>query len=232
MIIEGRNSVLEALKAGKTFNKLLVAKNSNVENIVSLAREKGVRVDFVDKKVLDKTTTNNHQGVVGYITDFEYTPLDKLLSKENLFLVLLDGIEDPHNLGSIIRVCECAGVDGVIIERNRACAVTDTVVKVSAGAISHMPVARVTNLNSTIDDLKKRGVWCYACEAGDKSMYQVDLKGSIALVIGSEGKGVSRLTREKCDETISIPMFGKVNSLNASTAAAVAIYEAIRQRNN
>lgn len=236
MIIEGRNSVYEALNSKVTFNKLMISKTAPAQDIIDMARQRGIKVDFVDKKVLDKEShTNNHQGMIAYVTDFQYCDVEDILESANkkgkdAFIVLLDGIEDPHNLGSIIRVCECAGVDGVIIEKQRACPVNETVVKVSAGAITHMKIARVPNLNSVIKMLKDNNIWVYGCELGGKDVYSCKLTGPIALVIGSEGNGIGRLTRELCDEVVTLPMFGKVNSLNASTATSVFVYEVVRQR--
>ena len=235
MIIEGKNSVYEALRGDVTFNKLLISNTTGANNIVALAKEKGVKVEFVDRKIVDKYSNGNCQGVIGFVTDYKYYSVEDILDvakikgKDN-FIVLLDGIEDPHNLGSIIRVCECAGVDGIIIEEKRACAVTDTVVRVSAGAVNHTKIARVTNLNNTIRMLKEKNIWVYGCELGGQDVYQSNLTGNIAIVIGSEGKGIGKLTRELCDEIVTLPMFGKVNSLNASTATSVVVFEAVRQR--
>lgn len=234
MIIEGKNSVTEALNSDVTFNKLYINKNLQIPKITLLAKQRNVRVDFVDKAILDKiSVTKNHQGVIAEISDFEYASLDSILQKtkeKDGFLVLLDGIEDPHNLGSIVRVCEGAGVDAIVIEKQRACPVNETVVRVSAGAIAHMDIARVTNLNSTIKELKDNGYWIFGCELGGKDLFKSNLKGKLALIIGSEGKGIGSLTKSLCDEIITLPMFGKVNSLNASTATSVFVYEVIRQR--
>ena len=238
MIIEGKNSVLEALKSNLTVNKLMVQNNlnDNMSNqIIKLAKDKGIRIDFVPKEVLDKKCSNRHQGFVCDTTEFKYGEVEDILNKastnnEDPFIVILDGIEDPHNFGAIIRTCECAGVHGIIIPEHRACAVNDTVVKTSAGATANMVIARVGNINNTIDILKKLGVWVYCLETGGEEMTQTNLKGSVAIVVGSEGKGVSRLTREKCDGTVSIKLKGKINSLNASVATAVVVYEIVRQR--
>lgn len=238
MIIEGKNSVLEALKNDLTINKLMVQKNlnDNMSNqIIKLAKDKGIRIDFVSKEVLDKKTTARHQGFICDTTDFNYVEVYDILKKaeslnEDPFIVILDGIEDPHNFGAIIRTCECAGVHGIIIPEHRACAVNDTVVKTSAGATANMLIARVGNLNNTIDYLKKENIWVYCLETGGDEMTKSKLTGAIAIVVGSEGKGVSRLTREKCDSTVSIKLKGKVNSLNASVATAIMVYEIVRQR--
>lgn len=238
MIIEGKNAVLEALKNDVTINKLSVQKNltDNMSNqIIKMAKDKGIRIDFVEKSVLDKKSKNKHQGFVCDTTDFEYCDIQDIFDlaenrNEQPFFVVLDGIEDPHNFGAIIRTCECAGVHGIIIPEHRAVAVNDTVVKTSAGATANMLIAREKNLNNTIDYLKKQGVWVYALETGGKEMTHMNLQGAIAVVVGSEGRGVSKLTREKCDDTISIKLRGKVNSLNASVATAVVVYEIVRQR--
>ena len=238
MIIEGKNSVLEALKSNITINKLMVQNNLNdstSNQIIKLAKDKGIRIDFVNKEVLDKKCSSRHQGFVCDTTDFKYGSIDDIFDKaeslgEDPFIIMLDGIEDPHNFGAIIRTCECAGVHGIIIPEHRACAVNDTVVKTSAGATANMTIARVGNLNYTIDKLKERGVWIYCLETGGDELTKTNLKGSIAIVVGSEGKGVSRLTKEKCDGIVSIKLRGKVNSLNASVATAIAVYEVVRQR--
>ncbi len=238
MIIEGKNAVLEALKNDLTINKLMVQNNlsDNASNqIIKLAKDKGVRIDFVSKDVLDKKTNNRHQGFICDTTDFKYGEVEDILAKaksvnEDPFIVILDGIEDPHNFGAIIRTAECAGVHGIIIPEHRACAVNDTVVKTSAGATANTIIARVGNINRCIEELKKQGVWIYCLETGGKEMTTANLKGSIAIVVGSEGKGVSKLTRELCDDVVSIKLKGKVNSLNASVATAVVVYEILRQR--
>lgn len=238
MIIEGKNSVFEALKSNLTINKLMVQNNlnDNMSNqIIKLAKEKGIRIDFVSKDVLDKKSTNRHQGFVCDTTDFKYGEVEDILNKasqkqEDPFIVILDGIEDPHNFGAIIRTCECAGVHGIIIPEHRACAVNDTVVKTSAGATANTIIARVGNINNIIEILQKQGVWVYALETGGEEMTKTNLKGAIAVVVGSEGKGVSRLTKEKCDGIVSIKLKGEINSLNASVATAVVVYEIVRQR--
>ena len=238
MIIYGKNSVLEALKSELTINKLMVQNNLNdnmSNSIIKIAKDKGIRINFVSKDVLDKKCQGRHQGFVCDTTEFEYGEVDEILNcakklNQPPFIVILDGIEDPHNFGAIIRTCECAGVHGIIIPEHRACAVNDTVVKTSAGATANMIIARVTNINNTIEVLKKQGIWVYCLETGGKMLTQTNLTGPVAIVVGSEGKGVSRLTREKCDETISIKLNGKINSLNASVATAITVYEIVRQR--
>ena len=238
MIIEGKNSVFEALKSGLTINKLMVQNNlnDNMSNqIIKMAKDKGIRIDFVNKDVLDKKCSNRHQGFICDTTDFKYGEVEDILNKaeslnEDAFIVILDGIEDPHNFGAIIRTCECAGVHGIIIPEHRACAVNDTVVKTSAGATANVIIARVGNLNNIIEILQKEGIWVFGLEVGGRELTKANLKGKIALVIGSEGKGISRLTKEKCDDIITIKQKGQINSLNASVATAVAVYEVVRQR--
>ena len=238
MIIEGKNSVFEAIKNGLTINKMIVQNNltDNMSNeIIKMAKEKGIRIDFVSREVLDKKTSNRHQGFLCEVTDFKYAEVEDILNKakqkcEDPFILLLDGIEDPHNFGALIRTAECAGVHGIIIPEHRATPVNDTVVKTSAGATSNMLIARVGNLNNTIDILKKENIWVYCLEVGGQELTSTNLKGAIALVVGSEGNGVSRLTKEKCDDVVSIKLKGSINSLNASVAGAIAMYEVVRQR--
>lgn len=238
MIIEGKNSVFEAIKNGLTINKMIVQNNltDNMSNeIIKMAKEKGIRIDFVSREVLDKKTSNRHQGFLCEVTDFKYAEVEDILNKakqkcEDPFILLLDGIEDPHNFGALIRTAECAGVHGIIIPEHRATPVNDTVVKTSAGATSNMLIARVGNLNNTIDILKKGNIWVYCLEVGGQELTSTNLKGAIALVVGSEGNGVSRLTKEKCDDVVSIKLKGSINSLNASVAGAIAMYEVVRQR--
>ena len=228
MIITGKNSVLESLRSGKTFNKIQIAKGSFGNNeILTLAKERGIKLEFVDRNIMDKKFKNN-QGVIADITDFTYSEPDEIIQNANL-VVVLDGIEDPHNLGAIIRSCECAGVDGVFIPKHRAVAVNDTVIKTSAGAVSNVKVAKVTNLNQLLEQLKNDGFWVYGCETGGTDLYSTKLTGKTALVIGSEGRGISKLTLSKCDEIISIPLLGKINSLNASVACSIVLFEYVRQ---
>ena len=239
MKIEGRNSINEALTAGTTIDRLVVAadvKDAAGNRIIAKAREMGVKIQFLDRKILDKESMGgNHQGFIAMTTEFKYCEVDDIFayaeSKDELpLIIILDGVEDPHNLGSVLRVAECGGAHGVIIGRHRAVSVNETVIKVSAGAAEHMRVARVTNINDTIEDLKKRGVWVMAADLNGQDIYKTDLKGALAIVIGGEGAGVKRLTREKCDGVVTLPVFGKVNSLNASVACGVVLYEVIRQR--
>lgn len=232
MKIEGRNCVYEALTSDTvTVNSIMVAKGDNGK-IVRLAKQKGVKITFVDKSVLDKESIEGkHQGYIADVVDFEYCDVEDILaSSEQPFIVILDNINDPHNFGSIIRVCECAGVDGIIIGKMRQVAVTDTVVKTSAGAFAHMKIARVTNINNTIKQLQDAGVWVYALDMDGDEITKTNLTGAVALVVGSEGFGVSQLTRKCCDGVVSMKLNGKVNSLNASVACGVAVYEVVRQR--
>ncbi len=236
MKTEGRNAVIELLKTDKNIDKLLIEKNpqGSLKSIFAEARKKNVRVQFVERKVLDKQSEEGrHQGVIAFTTDFVYSTLEDIISckRENGgFIVLCDGIEDVHNLGSIIRVAECAGADGVIIPSTNSASVTEAVIRISAGAANHVKVAKVNSLNRAIDELKKNGYWLYALEADGDDIYSADLTGNIAIVVGGEDRGVRRLTREKCDFTLSIPLKGKVNSLNASVAFGIAAYEAVRKR--
>ena len=235
MKTEGRNAVFELLKTEKNIDKILIEKNpqGSLTKIFADARKKGVRVQFVDKKVLDKEIIEvRHQGVVAFSTDYEYAPLEEILSSANGngLVVVCDGIEDVHNLGSIIRVAECAGANGVIIPANKSASVTEAVIRISAGAAEHIKVAKVNSLTRTVEELKKAGYWLYALEADGEDIYKSDLSGNVALVIGGEDSGVRRIIREKCDYTLALPLHGKVNSLNASVALGVAVYEVIRRR--
>lgn len=223
--------MLEALRSGATVNTLMCEKGKN-DTITALARQSGVKIQYVDKSVLDKESLEGkHQGYIADVTEFVYCDVDDILAQsEHPFVVVLDGINDPHNFGSIIRVCECAGVDGIIIGKNRQVAVTDTVARCSAGAVSHVKIARVTNVNNAIKQLQQAGVWVYACDMDGEEITTVNLKGSVALVIGGEGSGVGKLTRDLCDGVVSLKLKGKVNSLNASVACGIAVYEVLRQR--
>ncbi len=236
MIVEGINVVNELLKSNTKIEKILAedCNNLDIKKILDVAKEKHVKVEVLAKKDLDKIRPSV-QGVLAFVPNFKYVEIDDILNlakqrEQKPFVVILDGILDPHNLGAIIRTCECAGVHGVIIPENRACDITETVFKTSAGAVVHIPICKVTNLNRTIKQLKDEGLWIYALEAGNKKIYKADFTYPTALVIGGEGKGVSRLVKENVDEILSLDMFGKVNSLNASNAAAIGIYEVVRQR--
>lgn len=239
MKIEGRNAVGEAIRSGKTIDRLLVQKglrDAAANKIIEDAKSRGIKIFFRDKEALDRESVQKrHQGFLAEITDFDYCELGDILKLaedkgEEPFVLLLDGVEDPHNLGSILRVAECAGVHGVVIPRHRSVSVNETVIKVSAGAASHVLVAKVTNINDAIDELKAANVWVYAADMDGEKVYDTDLTGAVAFVIGGEGQGVKRLTRSKCDGAVAIPMRGKVNSLNASVAAGVVVFERQRQQ--
>lgn len=239
-IIEGRNAVLEAMRSGRTIDRLLIqsgCQDGPVQTIKREAAKRGTVVDYVQRERLDQISqTGHHQGVIAYAAAYEYTEVEDILAKarekgEAPFLFLLDNIEDPHNLGAIIRTANLAGAHGVIIPKRRAVGLTATVARTSAGALNYTPVARVTNLGNTIDELKKEGIWFVCADMGAEVMYRQNLTGPIGLVIGNEGEGVSRLVKEKCDFTASIPMQGNIDSLNASVAAGVLAYEIVRQRN-
>ena len=238
--LEGRNAVLEVLKSGRDIEKIIVQKGNvegTIRRIVGIAKEKGVVVQEVVKQKLDEMSqTKNHQGVIAIVSEHEYADVEDIINSaeskgEKPFIIILDNITDPHNLGAIIRTAECAGAHGVIIPKRRSVGLTAVVGKTSAGAIEYMPVARVTNIARTIDDLKSRGIWVACADMGGDDYFDASLDGALALVIGSEGEGVSRLVKEKCDFTVSIPMYGKISSLNASVAAALLMDEAVRQRN-
>lgn len=238
MKIEGKNSVLEALRKNLTINVIFVDKNfaHRKDEIISLASQKKIKIDFLPKQVLDKkSATSHHQGYIAEAVDFDYCEICDILAvakekNEEPFVVLLDGIEDPHNLGAIIRSCECAGVHGIIIPKNRACLVNETVIKTSAGAIVNMKIAREANLKNAIEKLKKQGLWIYAAELGGKNIYKQKLLGPIGIVIGSEGKGTSPSLKACCDGVITLPLMGQVNSLNASVACGIVVFEVLRQR--
>lgn len=236
-IIVGRNPVTEALKSGREIDKLLVsATEGSMIKILAQAKEKGIPVMKVEKAALDRIATGQaHQGVAAYISPYEYAELDDIFAKadeagEEPFIIILDNLEDPHNLGAIMRTAECAGAHGIIIPKRRACGLTDVVAKASAGAIEYMPCVKVTNIAQTVEELKERGIWVAACDMGGQEYYKADLTGKLAVVVGSEGFGISKLVREKCDFVVSMPMLGKITSLNASNAAAVIIYEVRKQR--
>lgn len=239
MNIEGRNAVIEAFRSGKTVDKLYIldgCQDGPVMTIKREAKKHDTMVKYVTKERLDQMSqTGKHQGVIAVIAAYDYAEVEDILQKardkgEAPFIFLLDNIEDPHNLGAIIRTANLAGAHGVIIPKNRAVGLTATVARTSAGALNYTPVAKVTNLSKTIEELKKEGMWFVCADMGGTSMYQLDLKGPIGLVIGNEGDGVSRLVREKCDFIASIPMKGDIDSLNASVAAGVLAYEIVRQR--
>ncbi|MFR4153795.1 MAG: 23S rRNA (guanosine(2251)-2'-O)-methyltransferase RlmB [Coprococcus sp.] len=237
--IEGRNPVIEAYRSGKTIDKLFVldgCQDGPVKTITREARKQHTIISYVSKERLDQLSeTHHHQGVIAIAAAYDYASVDDILAKarekgEAPFIFLLDGIEDPHNLGAIIRTANLAGAHGVIIPKHRAVGLTATVARTSAGALNFTPVAKVTNLGATMDELKKEGLWFVCADMKGEVMYRQNLTGPIGLVIGNEGEGVSRLVREKCDFTASIPMKGDIDSLNASVAAGVLAYEIVRQR--
>ena len=239
LTIEGRNAVLEAFRSGKTIDRLFVldrCQDGPVRTIVREAKKHDTIVNFVPKERLDSMSeTGHHQGVMAYAAAYEYAEVEDILKiaeekGEPPFLFLLDGIEDPHNLGAIIRTANLAGAHGVIIPKRRAVGLTATVARTSAGALNYTPVAKVTNMAATIEDLKKRGIWFVCADMGGESMYRLNLTGPIGLVIGNEGEGVSRLVKEKCDMIASIPMKGDIDSLNASVATGLLAYKIVRQR--
>lgn len=237
--IYGRNPVLEAIRHGREIDKILIKKggiDGSVNVIVKKAKDLGIIISEVDKQKLDSICGGeNHQGVVAYTAVHEYATVKDILKKaadkgQPPFIIICDKITDPHNLGSIIRTANCAGVDGIIIPKRNSVGLNAVVAKTSAGAVEYTPVARVTNIAQTVEALKKEGVWVAGADMDGESMGKCDLKGALALVIGNEGEGISHLVKEKCDFLVSIPMFGDINSLNASVAAAVLTYEAVRQR--
>ncbi len=239
--VEGRNSVIELLESGKDINKIYIQageKHGSIYKIIAMAKERKVLLSEIEKsKMKQMAQTENYQGVIAIVPPFSYVEVEEILQeakkrKEDPFLLLLDGIEDVHNLGSIIRTAETAGVHGIILPKRRAAAVNSTVAKVSAGAVEHMKIARVNNLNETIAYLKKQGLWICGTDSNTQTNYDAqDYTGPIALVIGSEGFGISRLVKENCDFLVKIPMKGKITSLNASVSAGIVMYEIVRQRN-
>ena len=237
--IEGRNAVIEAFRSGKPIDKIFIQdglQDGPIQTIKREAKKHDTMIKFVAKERLDQISdTGKHQGVIAYAAAYEYAEVDDILEAakekgEPPFIFLLDNIEDPHNLGAIIRTANLAGAHGVIIPKNRAVGLTATVARCSAGALNYTPVARVTNIAKTIDELKKAGIWFVCADMGGTTMYDLDLKGPIGLVIGNEGEGVGRLVKEKCDFVASIPMKGDIDSLNASVAAGILAYEIVRQR--
>ena len=237
--IEGRNAVLEAFRSGKTIDKLYVldgCKDGPVQSILREAKKADTVIQYVEKERLNRMSeTKKHQGVIAAASAYAYASVDDILARaqekgEKPFLLVLDGIEDPHNLGAIIRTANLAGAHGVLIPKRRAAGLTATVAKASAGALNYTPVAKVTNISQTIRELKQRGIWFVCADMEGELMYRHDLTGAVGLVIGNEGEGVSRLVKEQCDFTASIPMKGDIDSLNASAAAAVLAYEIVRQR--
>jgi 23S rRNA (guanosine2251-2'-O)-methyltransferase len=236
-IIIGRNPVIEALKSGREIEKLYICKGveGSIRKITAMARERGVPVHFEEKQVVDRLAEGNHQCVVAFVSAHRYCEIEDMIALaeqrgEAPLILLLDGIEDPQNLGAVIRAAEAAGAHGIVIPKRRAAGIGYTAAKASAGASEYMLCARVSNISHAIEKLKEAGLWIAACDAGGELYSEADLKGGIGLVIGSEGGGIGKLVKEKCDFTLSIPMKGKINSLNASNAAAVIMYEVRRQR--
>lgn len=237
-IIAGRNAVMEALRAGRPLDSVLIAKGDRSGSLMALTakcRERGIPVKEVDSRKLDALCGPNHQGIAAVAACREYATLDDLFAAaqekgEPPFLVICDELEDPHNLGAVVRTAEAAGAHGVVIPKRRSAGLTAAVYKASAGAVEYLPVARVSNITETIREMKKRGVWVYGLDMDGGTWCQTDLTGAVALVVGSEGKGISRLVREQCDGILSLPMHGSINSLNASVACGILLYEAARQR--
>ncbi|MEE3382729.1 MAG: 23S rRNA (guanosine(2251)-2'-O)-methyltransferase RlmB [Anaerovoracaceae bacterium] len=236
-LIIGRNPVNEALKAGREIDRILVSsEEGSMKVLIAKAKERGIPVMKSERQALDRISQGQpHQGVAAYVSSYSYASVEDILEKaadkgEDPFLIVLDGIEDPHNLGAIIRTADCAGAHGIIIPKRHSAGLTDTVAKASAGAIEYVPVAKVSNIAQTLESLKEKGIWVYACDMDGENYTDQNMKGGLALVIGSEGFGISRLVKEKCDFTVSIPMRGHVNSLNASNAACCVMYEVRRQR--
>ncbi len=238
-LVAGRNAVMEVLKGSRSVNRLLVANGSaegSMREIIAVAKEKGINIQFYDRSKLDAMAPGiRHQGVLAQVPPVQYAELEDILQlardrNEPPFIVLLDELEDPHNLGAILRTADAAGVHGVLIPKHRSCPLSATVAKTSAGAVEHVPVARIGNMVQTIKRLKKEGLWVAAADMDGTDYYDTDLTGSLLLVIGSEGQGVGRLIKEQCDFVVRIPMVGKINSLNASVAGSILMYEAMKQR--
>ena len=238
--IAGRNPILEILKTDKEVEKIYVLNGElkgSINKIIGIAGDRKIPIQHVDRNKLDSLSNGNvHQGVVASVTSYEYVDIDDILDKakhqgEEAFILILDEIEDPHNLGAIIRTAECAGVHGVIIPKRRPAPINSTVYTSSAGAVEHMLVSKVTNISHVIGELKDKGLWIYGADMAGDNYYETSLDGPIGLVIGSEGKGISRLVKENCDVLVKIPMVGKISSLNASNAASILMYEVLKQRN-
>ncbi|HHW67130.1 MAG: rRNA (guanosine2251-2-O)-methyltransferase [Epulopiscium sp.] len=237
--LEGRNAVLEALKSERDIDKILIQQGNvegSIKKIIAEAKNRGIVVQTVAKSKLDELSeTKKHQGVIAFASAHKYAEVDDILKKaeekgEKPFIIILDGITDPHNLGAIVRTANISGAHGVIIPKRRSAGLSAVVAKASAGAIEYVPIAKVTNIARTIEDLKEKGIWIACADMDGEPMYQTDLKGAIALVIGNEGEGVSRIVKEKCDFTVKIPMYGQITSLNASVAAGILMYEVVRQK--
>lgn len=240
--VEGRNAVIELLKSNRTINKVLISrgdKQGSIYEIIKLAKEKKIVITEVDKSKLDAISeTKHHQGVIAFASPVEYKTLDDILEiakakNEDPFILIADEIEDPHNLGALIRTAEIAGCHGLVIPKRRSALVTEVVTKVSCGATEYLPIARVNNINEAIRELKENGVWIVGTDgSADKLYYEQDFKGAIAIIIGSEGRGMSKLTMQNCDFLVKIPMFGHITSLNASVSGGIVLFEAVKQRMN
>ena len=233
MIVVGKNAVIETLNSNIKVDTIYISKLVDIhhfENILNICNNKNIPVIFLDSEKFKNKFSSKSQGIAAVVQEFIYADFGQMLKANNMFLVLLDGIEDPHNLGAILRVAECAGATGVVIPKNRSVCVNETVIRVSAGAATHIPVARVNNLHDAIDEIKQAGGFVYAADMSGDVLFNTNLEGKIAIVIGSEGKGVSKLSLKKSDGVLKIPMFGKVNSLNASVSAGIILYEIVRQR--
>ena len=229
MLVFGKNVVIEILKNNKKIYKAYVYKHFNDEEIISELQNKNIPIEYRDKNQLEYLANGNHQGIIVDIPDFKYNQLDDIMS-ENSLIVILDHIEDPHNFGAIIRTCEAAGVNGIIIPKDRSVEVNSTVMKTSAGALENMKIVQVTNLNATIKELKENGFWFVGTDMEGTDYSQIDYRGKMGIIIGNEGKGISRLVKDNCDFIASIPMNGSINSLNASVAAGIIVFEAAKQR--
>jgi len=240
-IIYGRNSVKEAIKANRDISCIFVDKNyrskkGSISQILTLARDKNINIKTLDSKALDtKANMGNHQGILAIVEEYKYSNIEEILNfakekNEPPFIIIADGFEDPHNLGAIIRTAECAGAHGIIIPKNNCCGITSTVEKVAVGALEYMRVAKVTNLSRTLEDLKRVGIWIYCADMNGETYYATDFSGPVALVIGSEGKGIRPLIKKNCDFVVSIPLLGKISSLNASVAAGILMYEISKNR--
>lgn len=230
MYVYGKNVVKEILKKNEKINKAYIYKNFNDENIISELQKRKISIKYMEKYELDKLANGVNQGIIVSVPDFKYASLDDLLVKDNPLIVILDHLEDPHNLGAIIRTCEAAGVDGIIIPKDRSVEVNATVIKVSAGAINNIKISMVTNLSRTIKELKEKGFWIVGTDMIGTNYDNIDYKGKTAIIIGNEGSGMSRIIKESCDFIATIPMSGKINSLNASVAAGIVIFEAVKSR--
>lgn len=230
MYIYGKNVIAESLKNHQVIHKAYIYKKFQDKNMISELQKRNIPIKFVEKTELDKLAKGNHQGIILNVPDYEYASLEELLVKENPLLIILDHLEDPHNLGAIIRTCEAAGVDGMIIPKNRCVDVNSTVMRTSVGASEYVKIAQVTNLVETMKELKKQGFWIVGTDMDGTDYVEIDYRGKTAIVIGNEGHGMARLVKENCDYIASIPMNGKINSLNASVAAGIMIYEAISKR--